>query len=408
MKAGPYLPASDWSMLRATILITAYDAGTTICRAIQSARIQGDYPILLVDDYSTDDTISRAREAAGGKLEIVRPPKPHVLGLARQTGIMALQTPYAVWLDADDELLPGRVERLIEALERERADLAGDGVELRNGTTGEFHAYLRIPGFIKGHHPQARLFERNYLPGIGVLGFRTCLAREVGYDSSLHGCEDGDFALRAVANGARFCLLDDVGYRLYAYPGSLSRRMANQRQMYRLALLKHDYEVVRELYRRAGLSERIAAWGLVSMALFREEYDWAWEFLREAGSLVKDSGEILEPSGPCIASEGWRLAFQRGTLLLLMDRNVEAMRSLEDAEKLRPTAEGANNLGVANLRARKEAEAQRLFEVSLSRYPEFHDAKANRDNPDPARITTHPLRSGPSRADYTMSGHSRS
>jgi tetratricopeptide (TPR) repeat protein len=73
---------------------------------------------------------------------------------------------------------------------------------------------------------------------------------------------------------------------------------------------------------------------------------------------------------------------------------------LEQAEKIQPTAEGANNLGVALAREGRAAEAQQLFARSLERYPEYSDAQANRDSGTASRITLHPLRREPSRADY--------
>ena len=384
----------------ATIVIAARNAASTIERAVRSAILQGSLPIVLVDDYSSDDTVARAIQAGGTRLKVVRPPSHQSLGLTRQTGLEAVETPYGVWLDSDDEFLPGRVDRLVGALARDQGDLASDAIELCDGASSEFLKYLMIPDFLKGHHPLARLFERNYLQGIGYFAFRTDFARSMGYDPEFHGAEDVDFALRSAAAGARFCLLDEPGYRLYAYPSSMSRRRENQLEMYRLSLLKHDYGAVHRLFQQAGHDKRICVWGLASMALFRREFEKALEFVSLAESAMRDPDEVLEPAGPCPMPEGWRLAFFRGSAMLMSESSEEARFWLEQAEEIQPTAEGANNLGVAKARNGEFEEAQELFLRSLERFSDYSDARANRDSETPSRITLHPLRREPTRSDY--------
>jgi glycosyltransferase involved in cell wall biosynthesis len=385
----------------ASVVITARNASPFINRAVASALVQGDCPILLVDDWSEDDTVARAMEIARGRMTVIRPTEHRTLGFARQTALQSIATPFAVWLDADDVLLPGRVSRMTRALRADSADLAADALELHDGPTGGYQRTLSIPVFLRALHPQARLFERNFLPGIGVLGFRTDFARQIGYDAALHGAEDIDFVLRAVASGARFALLDSVGYRQYAYPGSLSRDIANQRMMYSIALRKHTYDRVRELYARAGLGDRITYWGLASMAIFREDYEAALDFVDRAAALMRDPDEVLEPEGPYCVPEGWRSVFYRGTIRLLLNGVVEeAVALLREAERAHPTPEGSNNLAVALRKAGATDEADRLLRHSLGLYPEYRDARINSTDPYAAMITTHALRSTPVRSAY--------
>lgn len=386
---------------RATILIPARNSGKTIHRAVASAVAQGPFPIILIDDHSSDGTVEKAREAGGTQLSVIRPPQHETLGATRQFGLRAVETRYGVWLDADDELLAGRVDRMIRTLEDDCSDLVADEAELYDGASGDFRGILEIPGFLLDRHPLARLFERNYLPAPGVVGFRADFAKRIDYDARLHGAEDIDFLLRSIRAGARFSLLPIAGYRLYAYPQSISRSIENQRRMYRELLAKHDYEDVRNLYHEAGHDRRIAAWGLASMALFREDYRSALTYIAEAEARMKDPAEVLEPEGACDAPEGWRVAFHRGTTLLLIGRDQEAADLLKKAEELRPSAEGANNLGVALRRMRDERSALSLFQAALSRLPSFHDAQINLSDSSSMRITTHPLRSYAARNDYS-------
>jgi len=383
----------------ATIAIAARNAEHTIQRAVRSALAQRDYPILLVDDHSSDDTVSLAQAVGGTRLDVVRPLEHRTLGYARHTGLLAVRTPVIVWLDADDELLPGRIDRLVRALEG--ADIAADGTEVVDGASGRHVAVAPIPSFLRRTAIPARLFERNYLPGPGVVGMRADVARDLGYDVELHGSEDVDLLLRAVASRRRFALLPDIGYRVFTYPQSHSRHLARQRRMYRASLAKHTYAQVQAFYREAGHDERATAWGAASMATFRGDYAQALAFVDEAAAFARaDPMEIAEADGPWPYPEAWRVAFHRGTLQLLLDRPVEAVASLNEAEQFLPSAEGANNLGVAVARLGARQAARANFTLALSRLPDFADARINMDAAHPDRITSHPLRTHPARMDY--------
>lgn len=376
--------------LQVTILIPARNAAATIRRAATSAAQQAGGRILLLDHGSTDGTPELASETCPG-IEILRFDPSLTLGALRQAGLEAVCTEFGVWLDADDELLPGRCQRLVEHLERQPADLAFDEIALHDGTNGRLLRHLAIPPFLRRPSDVVRCFERNYLPGLGVPGFRTGFARSVGYDPSMHGAEDYDFLLRAVAAGARIALVRQVLYRQYAYPSSLSRDLERQRRMCARALAKHQPEQVEVLLRKAGLGEAECAWTLVAFHVFQEDYPAALRALDWFES-------VLVPGVPELT---WRAAFQRGTLLLLMGHPQEGAEWLGRAEALHATPEACNNLGVAWARLGRTGDAARLFTTALARFPGYLDALANRDGTGPLRITPLPLRREPARSEYT-------
>lgn len=165
------MPASE-----VTVVIPARHAGRTIGRAIDSALADGARRILVVDHASTDDTEAAARRAGGSRLSWQRAPADATLGGVRQAGLDAVDTPVAVWLDADDEILPGRLRALCDALDA-GADLAVDEAEIVVGTHGRF---ARLPAFLLRPPGLFRLFERNYLPVCGPLACRVSSARHVG------------------------------------------------------------------------------------------------------------------------------------------------------------------------------------------------------------------------------------
>lgn len=381
-----------------TVLIPAWNAEAYIERALRSIDVE--VAVILVDDFSTDDTVTRAQSIGLPLLRVIQPPEKRGLGLVRQTALDAVETPYAVWLDADDECLPGRIERMLAPLRAGEADFISDAQELVDGSTGSYIKDLPIPAFIAKDRDKVRLFERNWLPGIAHVAFRTDIGKRIGYDTTLHGGDDSDFVWRAIAAGARFHFIHQKGYCMYAYPGSDSRKIEKQRGMVARALRKHSFESVRELYQNNGFSERITAWGLNAFALFRGEMDAAESFLDQAGSLIEDPQEILEPDGPYPVPEGWRYSFLKGVSRLSDQDSEEAIKQFETGLKFGRRADILNNMGVAHWMAGDGCGAQDYFEEALIRYPNYLDARLNLESPESQRITLHPLRMQPSRDDY--------
>ena len=75
------------SQLGATVIICTRDASETIGRAIASVVSQADCPVLVVDDYSNDETAERALSFGEDRVRIVRPDEKIGPGNARQKSI---------------------------------------------------------------------------------------------------------------------------------------------------------------------------------------------------------------------------------------------------------------------------------------------------------------------------------
>jgi GT2 family glycosyltransferase len=358
-----------------TVVIAARNAELTIANAIRSVRDQVD-EIVLVDDCSSDRTLEIAREAGGDRLRVLLRSFHGPLGVTRQVGLLQIETQWAGWLDADDVYLDGRVERLVRRLERGEVTAVADATILEDERTREQRT-VPLPVWTSQSTLPARLFERNPLPAIGLIGFRAETWRRIGYDPTFHGAEDVDLALRAIAGGVRFGWIEEPGTRVTVRQASLSHQRENQRRMYCRALRKHSYDAVRALYVEAGWNEATTSWGLASMAMFREEPLEALAFLEEAARC---------------GMSGWPIAFARGTALLLKGDTEAAVAVLRAAESIAPTPECANNLGVAFARAGRAAAARRWFETALDRHSGFHDPAANLTADGALRITTHALR----------------
>lgn len=385
---------------RVSILIAARNAGATIERAIASCLDEDGCPIVLVDDHSTDDTVERARALAGRRLTVIAASSPGGIGIARQTALDAIETEFGAWLDADDQWIAGRAARLTSAL-ASGFDIATEAIDLHDGPTGTWRRTLTVPRFMQAPGAAVRLFERNFLPGDTQIAFRVAAFRAAGgYNPDVRGPESFDLLLRAIRQGSKLYCGETVGYRMYAYPDSLSRDLVRQRQSLVLALQGHDDATVVGLYRAAGYDERMAAWALVMLAQFRGDLVKALRHVDAASPQGADPSQILEADGPWPQPEGWRRAFHRGTILLQLGDAAEAAGELLVADRIRSSAEVCNNLGVAYSRIDQPGLARAFFARALIRMPDYLDAARNLRSSTPSHITTHPLRVEAYRHEY--------
>lgn len=98
------------SRWKTTLIIPCYRAVDTLRRAVDSALRDAprDLQLLLVEDGSPDETGALCDALAAGDARITALHRPNGgAGAARNTGLEAATGDWVLFLDADDELLPG-------------------------------------------------------------------------------------------------------------------------------------------------------------------------------------------------------------------------------------------------------------------------------------------------------------
>jgi glycosyltransferase involved in cell wall biosynthesis len=101
-----------------SVIIPAYNAATTLPRAVRSVMDQGlaEVEIIIVDDGSTDDvTATLGTLVDEANIHLIRQENGGP-GVARNTGLGRATGRLIVFLDADDELLEGSLRRRLDAL----------------------------------------------------------------------------------------------------------------------------------------------------------------------------------------------------------------------------------------------------------------------------------------------------
>ncbi len=207
---------------RISVITALYNQAQWVVDALDSVACQSfpDFELIVVDDGSTDDSLRRAQRWAKGHPGIatvlLNHPVNRGLPYARNAGIDFARGEFALMLDSDNELLPNCMERLVEALDRDReASLAYGIMACFTGPT-----YLRL--ISKYPWDPARLRDGNYIDALALL--RLHMLRDMGgytTDKRLYGWEDYDL----------YCRLADVGKRAAFVPELVARYRVSEGSM---------------------------------------------------------------------------------------------------------------------------------------------------------------------------------
>ena len=181
---------------RVSVVIPVFNRAQAVERAIASVLAQTcqDFEIIVVDDGSTDTTISVVKAMTDPRIRLIRHEMNRGGGAARNTGYRAGSAPFVAFLDSDDEWLPTKLERQLEVFERgdDRLGLVYTGADriYPDGTAKRY-----IP---RRDADLARTLLTENVIGETSLGMvrRSALDAIDGFDESLPAAQDMDLWLR--------------------------------------------------------------------------------------------------------------------------------------------------------------------------------------------------------------------
>lgn len=144
-----------------TVIVPGFDVAPWAPAALASLRAQTlpEWRAVLVDDRSTDDTgaLFAAAAAADPRFRVLRQQRRRGLGAARNVALATVDTPYVAFLDADDELLPGALARMVGVLDETGSDfVAGAYVRLRPDGAGGYAPGVVQPWVTAATDPERR------------------------------------------------------------------------------------------------------------------------------------------------------------------------------------------------------------------------------------------------------------
>lgn len=384
-----------------TVAIIARNEAQSVAAAVRSVVDNFAGPIIVVDDFSSDETAQIAVSVAPEQVTIVRPDHHVGIGMARQTALTAVATPYFCWLDADDMFLSGHIYRLLSLARKTAADLVFEGVELVDLNNEGASQSIPPPDFLFDENGAYRLFERNWIEGSAFPMLRTAFARSIGYDSTIEIGEDYNFIQRALLARGKIRFRKDIGYRYVHKADSLSRNLARSEEGFRQNLALIPDRIVRRILAEEGFDDRQAAWILVGRAAARKNHDLVLNYLNDMNLLAGNDVICSDPSGPYPFPDHYRAEFHAGVAYLAKKENDAAIASFQAATEIWQSADGFNNLGIAYARSGEIRKATACFEMACRLFPDYLDAQQNLAAAEPNRVTNLPLRALPSRSRYS-------
>lgn len=217
---------------RVSVIMANYNGAAHIAEAVASVLGQREPRLELIvsDDGSSDDSLARAREAAGGDPRLV------ILETTRNTGPAgarnrALARARGDWIaivDNDDRIEPDRLARLIGQAEADGAEIAADNM-LVFYDDGARAPRRHVAGLSQARWIGAAAFVRADL-GKEQLGYLKPIFRRAAfgdllrYDESLTIGEDLQLVMELLMTGTRLRLYPEAGYHYRKRVGSISHR----------------------------------------------------------------------------------------------------------------------------------------------------------------------------------------
>ncbi len=233
-------------MPRVSVIIPAHNAAPFIEETLASVRAQtyGDWEVVVADDGSSDATWDLL-QAAGPRVRSFRRDSAGGPAVARNLALSHATGEFAVFLDADDLLLPRYLESQLACYEEA---VQGDGTEVglvacdaRILIGEEYAPFTHLERIPDGYAPLTleRVLRRNPIHVTCLVPTRVGEAVD-WFDPELFGTEDFGLWIKILEAGYRAVLNTEVLAVYRRIAGSISLNVASQgvnhRRTYELAL----------------------------------------------------------------------------------------------------------------------------------------------------------------------------
>ena len=275
------------------VVIPTFNRSGFLKRAIETACSQ-TYPvseIIIVDDGSQDDTPQMVTNMAASdpRIQLVRQSNAGA-NAARNAGVRKAASKWIAFLDSDDQWLPKKIERQIEAA---RATGGGAVFTSAIGVDGDRKLYdFETPLEVSLEN----ICERNRLGTTSVMMVESALIKEVGgFDLGLPSCQDWDVYIK-LRQRTVFAIVPD---QLVLYEDGPHERISNSK---RRVLAGHKIVFSRAVSALGGtrLARKQRAHHHLILAHIQRESSRAFAFHVTAAALASPSLQSIHASAGAI------------------------------------------------------------------------------------------------------------
>jgi glycosyltransferase involved in cell wall biosynthesis len=223
-----------------SVIIPALNAAAYVASTIESVLAQ-NYPVLeiiVIDDGSTDDTLTVVRQF-GAAIRVIAAPH-RGLAATRNHGISEARGELILHLDSDDLLTEGSIARRVVAL--------GDANDV---VTGRLECFISpdVPDQLQKRFVIPERPQHGHLAGASIV--RATVFRDFGnLDESFTMLTDLEWWVRARDRGARIRKIDDIVLRRRIHGRNISILRKSEHVANQLRIVKSS------LQRRCSVSGR--------------------------------------------------------------------------------------------------------------------------------------------------------
>jgi len=195
-------PSEAPRAVKLAVIIPARNAAATLPRCLTALleQVSADDEVIVVDDFSTDDT---GEVAARFDVKVVRLARHMGISAARNRGVELTNAPVLFFYDADVVLAPGALARARAGMMRpEVGALIGSYDDDPDAPT----TVSRFKNLAHHHfHQRSRTEVTTFWGGCGLVR-RQLFVAAGGFDNEQRKIEDVEFGYRLTARGARIVL----------------------------------------------------------------------------------------------------------------------------------------------------------------------------------------------------------
>lgn len=228
---------SDDAIPHVSIIMANHNGGRYVTQAVRSVLRQTltSLELIFSDDGSTDDSPALASAAAENDKRFVflRSNAPTGPAAARNRALAAARGQWIAIVDSDDWIHPTRLETLIGAAERDKADIITDDLLVfYEGRARPAHGHLEgalaaAPSWLDAYAYVHANLGKPKSPALGYLKpilRRSLLDTPQPYDETLRNGEDYELVFRLLCSGSKLRLYPDPLYFYRKHTASVSHR----------------------------------------------------------------------------------------------------------------------------------------------------------------------------------------
>ncbi len=244
-----------------TVLIPAYNAASTIRRAIDSVFAQSyqDYEVIVVDDGSRDTTSDVVASYSDERIRLLKLAQNCGESGAMNEGIAAARGELVAFLDADDEWLPQKLSKQVEALQKQPAMImATCGCRFTDAEGTVYREFGMPPAGLDENKVWRSLLSGSFIAKPCVVA-RTSALRTVGpFDTALAIAADQDMWIRLAMAGP-VAFIHEYLTIVHDTPGSLTRVYATKADKYVLPMIMRHITAQRHQLSDAEVQQILGA-----------------------------------------------------------------------------------------------------------------------------------------------------